>query len=65
MSPELTGGCLPSGPPGKSQLLILIRDAVPLDLGVLVLGSQTLHVCLTGNKAVMIILLLRNSHQKQ
>ena len=29
--------------PGKCHLLVLILDTVPLDLGVLVLGSQTLH----------------------
>ena len=43
VSPAPTGGCLRTGPPGKSQLLVLILDTVPLDLGVLVLGSQTLH----------------------
>ena len=29
--------------PGKGHLLVLILDTVPLDLGVVVLGSQTLH----------------------
>ena len=43
VSPALIGGSLPSGPPGKSHLLVLILDTVPLDLSVLVLGSQRLH----------------------
>ena len=43
MFPALTGEGLPSGPLGKSHLLVLILDTVPLDLGMLVLGSQTLY----------------------
>ena len=43
VSPAPTGGCLPGEPLGKSHLLVLILDIVPLDLGVLVLGSQILH----------------------
>ena len=43
VSPAPTGGCLPGEPLGKSHLLVLILDTVPLDLGVLVLGLQILH----------------------